>query len=136
MQCLTFVPYCMKCQKRSVLVFAMAGWRAYTDHLHGLSGCCFEMQKNSKTQHKELPHICNIGLFYTCMHTRYGLHCWQLNNRQLTSVGFYICTHTHLQKNTVRGIKQLAEEKTPNATKHNPADLRKSGQDHGPMSGS
>ena len=67
--------------------------------------------KKSKTQHKELPHICNIGLFYTCMHTRYDLHCWQLNNRQMTSVGFYICTHTY--RKTQSGVLNSWQKKRP-----------------------
>ena len=74
MQCLTFVPYCMKCQKMSVLVFATAGWRAYTDHLHGLSGCCFEMQKNQKHNTRNYHiyatlvcfiHACTQGMICT-----------------------------------------------------------------------
>ena len=74
--------------------------------------------------------------FVLYMHAHKVWSALLATKQQATDISWFLYLHTHLQKNTIRGIKQLAEEKTPNATKHNPADLRKSGQDHGPMSGS
>ena len=94
------------------------------------------MQKIKNTKHGITIDVQHQ--FKLCMHAHKVWSALLATKQQATDISWFLYSHTHLstEKHTVRGIKQPAEEKTPNATKHDPADLRKSGLDHGPTSGS